>query len=222
METCYKGVAISTKVVEACGGDYKSADCILTPNALTYLSLPVNSSQSEINAAVQASLMAKDELIGEIPVPDGSETKIIAGDNVTVTGTGTPLDPYVVEAVIPTPADSRPYKVYTALMTQSGTDAPVPIILENTLGDIVWTYDAAGTYTGTLLGAFTDSKTVFLLGNENTFNPMNLTIATLGYGDVDTIYLANQRYTKDPATNNLVQAGVDSMIKQSIEIRVYN
>ena len=30
--------------------------------------------------------------------------------------------------------DSRPYKVYTALLTQSSTDAPVATVLENTLG----------------------------------------------------------------------------------------
>ncbi len=36
-----------------------------------------------------------------IPVsktPDGSETKVIAGTNVTVTGVGTPASPYVVNA----------------------------------------------------------------------------------------------------------------------------
>ena len=39
----------------------------------------------------------------------------------------------------PTPVDSRPYKVYTALLTQSGTNAPVATVLENTLGgEIVW------------------------------------------------------------------------------------
>ena len=32
-----------------------------------------------------------------------------------------------------TPVDSRPYKVYTALLSQSGTDAPVATILENTI-----------------------------------------------------------------------------------------
>ena len=61
---------------------------------------------------------------------------------------------------IPTPVDSRPYKVYTALLTQEGTDAPVATILENTLGgDIVWSYFGVGTYRGTLTGAFTIDKT---------------------------------------------------------------
>ncbi len=52
-----------------------------------------------------------------------------------------------------------PYKVYTALLTQSGTDAPVATVLENTLGDIVWTRTGVGQYSGTLIGGFTTDKT---------------------------------------------------------------
>ena len=65
----------------------------------------------------------------------------------------------------PTPVDSRPYKVYTALLTQTGTDAPVATVLENTLGgDIVWSYYAEGVYNGELLGAFTINKTDISFG----------------------------------------------------------
>lgn len=150
METCYNGVAIPPKAVEACGGDYKSTDCILTPNALTYLSLPVNSSQSEINAAIQSSLMAKDELILEI---DGSETKVIAGPNVVVTGTGTVLDPYVVEAIVPTITP-----VYRALLTQNGLSSPVSNVLENTVGDNL------------LFSRI--SEGIYLVQQENITNPL--------------------------------------------------
>ncbi len=53
-----------------------------------------------------------------------------------------------------------PYKVYTALVSQSGTNAPVAKILQNTfIGEIVWTYIGVGTYHGTLTGAFTSEKT---------------------------------------------------------------
>jgi hypothetical protein len=53
------------------------------------------------------------------------------------------------------------YRVYSAIVSQSGTDAPVVTVLENTLGeDIVWTRDTPGVYIGTgdndvLLGATT-------------------------------------------------------------------
>lgn len=98
METCYSGIAIPTPESEPCNGDYKSTDCVLSPDALTYLGLPANTSQSDINAAVQASLIAKEQLISEIPISDGTETKIIAGPNVIITGTGTIPDPYIVES----------------------------------------------------------------------------------------------------------------------------
>ena len=51
-------------------------------------------------------------------------------------------------------------KVYRALLTQTGTDAPVATVLENTLGgEVVWTRGLTGIYFGTLAGAFPSGKT---------------------------------------------------------------
>jgi len=59
------------------------------------------------------------------------------------------------------PASGASYKVYTALLTQSGTDAPVATVLENTLGGtLVWTRYSAGIYKATLSSVFTENKTV--------------------------------------------------------------
>ena len=56
--------------------------------------------------------------------------------------------------------DGQP-KVYRALLTQTGTNAPVATVTENTLGgDVVWTYNAEGTYIGTLADAFSTSTVV--------------------------------------------------------------
>lgn len=52
-----------------------------------------------------------------------------------------------------------PYKVYRALLTQSGTSAPVATVLENTIGNVVWSRTGAGHYKGTLNGAFDPAKT---------------------------------------------------------------
>ena len=53
------------------------------------------------------------------------------------------------------------YLVYTALLSQSGTDAPVATVLENTLGGtVVWARSDVGVYTATLADAFTEAKTV--------------------------------------------------------------
>lgn len=57
-------------------------------------------------------------------------------------------------------ADVLPYKVYTALLSQTGTDAPVATVLQNTLGGtVVWTRDDVGIYTATLASVFTTNKT---------------------------------------------------------------
>ena len=81
-------------------------------------------------------------------------------------------------------------KVYRALLTQTGTNAPVPTILENTIGNIVWSRNNYGVYLGTLSGAFTESKTFintrsivdtpdggiqFLIGSWESVNTVLLT-----------------------------------------------
>lgn len=58
-------------------------------------------------------------------------------------------------------AAARPYKVYTALLSQSGTSAPTAIVLENTLGGtVVWSRSSTGIYHATLSGAFITNKTI--------------------------------------------------------------
>lgn len=58
-------------------------------------------------------------------------------------------------------SDVKPPKVYKALLSQSGTDAPTAIVLENTLGgEVVWTRDQEGVYFGTLANAFDVDKQV--------------------------------------------------------------
>jgi len=52
------------------------------------------------------------------------------------------------------------YLVYTALLSQSGTDAPTATVLENTLGGtVVWTWEDVGFFRGTLTSAFPSAKT---------------------------------------------------------------
>lgn len=55
-------------------------------------------------------------------------------------------------------SSSQP-KVYRALLSQSGTNAPTAIVLENTIGNIVWSYISQGSYYGTLANAFPIAKT---------------------------------------------------------------
>lgn len=56
-----------------------------------------------------------------------------------------------------------PYKVYSALLTQSGTNAPTATVFENTIGNIVWTREGTGYYYGTLANTFTVNKTFVII-----------------------------------------------------------
>lgn len=60
-------------------------------------------------------------------------------------------------------------KVYKALLTQSGTDAPVATVLVNTLsGTPVWSYDYVGGYVLTLASEFQTGKTLMYISTKNT------------------------------------------------------
>ncbi len=120
------------------------------------------------------------------------------------------------------------YKIYRALLNQTGTSAPVATVLENTLGNIVWTRANVGIYEGTLANAFTANKTISpqfpALGFEGngTFIPISLNgNPQLGwinaYCQTDSVFTIN--------TLDLVGSSEWSTILGSsflIEIIVYN
>lgn len=108
-------------------------------------------------------------------------------------------------------AGGSSYLVYTALLTQTGTDAPVATVLENTLGGtVVWTYDDVGFFIATLNGVFTENKTYSSASLTND-DPI---VRFLGarWGSVDEIYLVSRDINSN-ATNEFYNA--------TIEIRVY-
>lgn len=64
-------------------------------------------------------------------------------------------------------------KVYRALLTQSGTDAPVATVFENTFGEnIVWTYEGPGVYNAGLESGdpmtTTENKIFVMIGANQT------------------------------------------------------
>ncbi len=68
---------------------------------------------------------------------------------------------------------SSPYKVYTALLTQTGTSAPTATILKNTLGVTpTFTYTTNGDYDiTTSVDAFTANKTWVVCATGNQSDP---------------------------------------------------
>ena len=108
-----------------------------------------------------------------------------------------------------TPQEPK-YKVYTALLSQSDTDAPVATVLENTLGDIVWSRINSGEYLATLNGVFLEDKTdVRITANTGQGNTTITNIQS-----VDSVYVALSDSTDDLS---------DELLRLTpIEIRVYN
>jgi hypothetical protein len=127
----------------------------------------------------------------------------------------------------------RPYKVYTAFVTQTGTDAPVPTILENTLeGNIVWTRVDTGVYEGTLNGAFLQGKTVCLVTPDHfdslTFVGSDSFLHTINFYRVsdNVVTLVVQHKNLDKATEDWTTEEFSGSVFESvgtfIKIEVYS
>lgn len=56
-------------------------------------------------------------------------------------------------------AGVKPYKVYSALITDNGDTTMTITELQNTIGTLVWTVSATGEYRADLIGAFPLDKT---------------------------------------------------------------
>ena len=112
--------------------------------------------------------------------------------------------------------DSRPYKVYTALLSQSGTNAPVATVLENTLGGtVVWSRGSVGLYIGTLDNGFSSTLSkviIFISGGEPSQNATGFYNALPNH--INSVQV-NTRNTSGSLADSLMSTGA------TIEIRVY-
>jgi hypothetical protein len=109
------------------------------------------------------------------------------------------------------------YKVYSALVSQTGTDDPTAIVLQNTLGVPVTWYrensSGPGNYYAEAFGAFTLGKTVIVPGVINFTALNNTTLATL-----DQVFILTIGTGLSP-----IPGPDDALLNNTfIEIRVYN
>ena len=98
---------------------------------------------------------ASDLLLGtKVPTINSDEQPIT--NNVTIASVAAFANTY-----------NLGYTVYTALLNQTGTAAPVATILQNTTGGtLTWTRQSAGNYTVTASSAlFTANKTIVFVNN---------------------------------------------------------
>jgi glucose/arabinose dehydrogenase len=98
---------------------------------------------------------------------------------------------------------------YIATISQAGTSDPTVTVLENSIGDIVWTRAAAGRYQGTLTGAFPDQDRLYLyLSNSQQNNYVAIFRVSANIIEIITYDFTN--------------TGQDNMLDyNTIEIRTY-
>ena len=123
----------------------------------------------------------------------------------------------------------RGYKSYFAKVSQSGTNAPTVIVLENSLSDtLVWTRDYLGAYKATLAGEFPDStKVAVICSNSATGSgdPGDATLRATGprilwyHNDVNSIVI--ETYLDFPTNVDDGKAKDGLLSETDVEIRIY-
>ena len=160
------------------------------------------------SAPSNSDLRLVNEEVGNIYITPNNGSTIISS---TITASPATLSNHVV---VKSQLDAvKPYKVYTALLSQTGTNAPVATVLENTLGGtVVWSYSSAGIFSGTCsIGAFTVNKTIGFIGSNANFTTNNQQIGLIRSSDTS---ISLQTYISGVQTNGVLNS-------TSIEIRVY-
>jgi len=77
-------------------------------------------------------------------------------------------------------------RIYRALITQSGTNAPTAVVLENTFGaTLTFSYNVVGQYRVNLAGAFTVNQTAITL-DQSLMNVSIGKYAGASPGDIDS------------------------------------
>lgn len=105
-----------------------------------------------------------------------------------------------------------PAYVYRALLSQTGSNQPTAIVLENTIGPIVWARVSPGVYTGTLAGAFGRDRTFVLVGETSVDGVATSEFVGSSVLDNNTVEIVTAK-TATPNDNELDHTAV--------QIRVY-
>jgi hypothetical protein len=167
------------------------------------------------------ALKAQDKIINPIDVDPNEDYFILGKKNVHYNTNSMKATNYPVWAIKAkdvlnptTPPYVPAYKVYSAIVTQVGTNDPVVVAeLENTLGaPVAWYRQAQGTYYAESFGSFTAGKTVIIVGTSYT-------------GDYSaSVFRDHDTYPDQVFIDTVNTSGVDDSLLNNrfIEIRVYN
>ena len=132
--------------------------------------------------------------VASIKTTGGSLTQVVRGDGSLSVG----------------------YKVYTALLSQTSTNAPVATVLENTQGGtVVWSRANTGEYRATLSGVFAVNKTVTFV-NQGATSPL----ADIRFNRQDLNGCTLRTFAH--STSTPLEGGYLNNVVTMLEIRVYN
>lgn len=159
------------------------------------------------------------------PVSTATQTALnlkanLASPNLTGTPTsptataGTNTTQIATTAFVLANSGARPYKVYTALLNQTGTNAPTASVFENTLGGtITFSRTSSGNFLATSTVTLSALKTA-IFANNSLFSPSSLPKSVIaGLATSTTIQI--QSFEGSTFADGLI----NSMF---YEIRVYN
>ena len=110
--------------------------------------------------------------------------------------------------------DNAPkYKVYTALLTQTGTSAPVATVLENTANlNVTYTYNSSGFYIFDFVKLSSEKIVIDVYTKYGTYG-----------NTINNSYTINPTSVNGTISVSSSGLGADgSMVNLPIEIRVYN
>jgi hypothetical protein len=107
------------------------------------------------------------------------------------------------------------YRIYSALLSQEGTNAPVATVLENSIGNIAWTRDGIGLYIGTLVDSFPNNSTAAIT-SDSAWNNAGVTYITVATSTSPSDFISIE-------TKNLSGVYSDDVLAYTyVEIKIYN
>lgn len=110
------------------------------------------------------------------------------------------------------------YSGFTALLTQSGTNPPDCIVLENDLGNYQCNYNSAGYYLLIFDANLTGMKVHVLIGGGNSMRNTNYIVSSAFDSNADKIII--KTYINGSEADDVLSDGSND-IKTSLEIKVY-
>jgi len=136
---------------------------------------------------------------------------ILEAPNMTIVGITTGIGrTLVTKEYLATQIVTTSYKSYVATITQTGTNAPVAVILHNDfIPAPIWNYGSAGVYSLQLSGAWVNNKTALYISTTSQFSDFSISKIDSNFISVGSTNSAGV------PTNGMLNGN-------TVEVRVYN